>query len=103
MEASCDLIIGLSWLMEEAMKSKRMNGVYTPETLVMLYHVLEKSFINIVGPDVTDLTWQEDVRIRLAQEIFNAYDRGIHDPETLMRAAITVVRRMYKSPIAATG
>jgi len=33
------------------MKSKEMNGVYAPETLVMLYQVLDRSFITIVGPD----------------------------------------------------
>ena len=59
------------------MKSKEMNGVYAPETLVMLYQVLDRSFITIVGPDqVPDLKWQEDVRIRLAQVIFAAYDHG---------------------------
>jgi hypothetical protein len=38
---------------------------------------LGRSFITIVGPDqVPDLKWQEDVRIRLAQVIFAAYDHG---------------------------
>jgi hypothetical protein len=86
------------------MKSKGMNGVYAPETLVMLYQVLEKSFITIVGPDqVPDLKWQEDVRIRLAQVIFAAYDHGVRNPEKLMRTAVTVVKRVHKRPSAAAG
>ena len=86
------------------MKSKGMNGVYAPETLVMLYQVLEKSFITIVGPvPVPDLKWQDDVRIRLAEVIFATYDHGVRDPERLMRTAVTIVKPVYKRPSAGAG
>ena len=52
---------------------------------------------------VPDLKWQEDVRIRLAQVIFAAYDHGVRDPERLMRTAITVVKPVYKRPSAGVG
>jgi hypothetical protein len=85
-------------------EEQRVNGVYAPETLVILYQVLDRSFITIVGCDqVPDLKWQEDVRIRLAQVIFAAYDHGVRDPERLMRTAITVVKPVYKRPSAGVG
>ena len=81
------------------MKGTEKNGVYAPETLVMLNQVLEKSFITIVGSDqVRDLPWQDDVRIRLAEVIFTAYDHGVKDPERLRRTAITVVKPVHKRP-----
>lgn len=83
------------------MKRTGNDGVYSPETLVMLYKVLEKSCITIFGSDpVSDLKWQDDVRIRLAQVIFAAYQYGVTDPERLRHMAVQVVKQpVYEVPL----
>jgi hypothetical protein len=81
---------------EAAVQTSVKNGVYAPDTLIMLCRVLDESFRAIIdfGPFRND-AWQAEVRIRLAQVILSRYQSGEADPAMLRRMALETVAPVY--------
>jgi hypothetical protein len=60
-----------------------------PEKLELLYRVLEESFADVIAARPTsDPGIEMEIRIRLAQSIIGAFDRGVVDLERLRKIAV---------------
>jgi hypothetical protein len=65
------------------------SNIIEPETLAMLYRVRDESFECIVaGRTFLETALKEDLRIRLAQLIRAAFERGEVDPVILRQIAV---------------
>jgi hypothetical protein len=73
----------------------RKNCVYTPETLAMLCRVFNDSFRIAAGHGFGHSEWRDDVRLLIAQVIMRGAEKGVRDPITLRRMALTVVAMGY--------
>jgi hypothetical protein len=77
------------------------NDVYSPETLAVLWQVLEETFRIATGNGPVRSGWQDHVRTRLAEVIMNGAANGVRDPAALRRMALTSVAMGYLDSSAA--
>jgi hypothetical protein len=74
---------------EAALISSINHHVVDPDRLALLYRVLDDSFEEVTATrPPSDPGMEMDIRVRLAQEILEAFDRGVVDPERLKRIAV---------------
>lgn len=77
------------------------NDVYSPETLAVLWQVLEETFRIATGNGPVRSGGQDHVRTRLAEVIRNGAANGVKDPAALRRRALTSVAMGYLDSSAA--
>jgi hypothetical protein len=74
---------------EAALISSINHHVVDPDRLALLYRVLDDSFEEVTATrPPSDPGMEMDIRVRLAQEILEAFDRGVVDPERLKRITV---------------
>jgi hypothetical protein len=67
-------------------------GGYDPDTLAMLYRVLDTAF-HRAGAHVSDEGARRLIREKLARALIRAYEDGEQDPELLATIAVNSLRR----------
>lgn len=77
------------------MPSPTDDDTCPPETLAMLYRVLDESLNTIGDGDQLRSDWRDELRIRLAEVIMAEFEKGARDPHLLRRMALTSVALDY--------
>jgi hypothetical protein len=69
---------------------------YPPETLAMMYRVLDECVDSLVDGHKLDPSTLDGIRLRFAQLILGAVADGENDPETLKRIVLREFNRTDK-------
>jgi hypothetical protein len=71
-------------------------GGYDPDTLAMLYRVLDDAFHRVVsGGQASDDAKGKIIREKLARSLIRAYENGERDPELLATIAVNSFQREF--------